>query len=318
MQPGGRFTIGTGLGDAERFGIEGNFLFLGNTTRTQTVTSNGKQNQFLTTPYTALDSVAFPAPGTPYANFLSGPTSFNGDLANFGAAALTTQMQFYGAEVNGLWNAGEWNGVSLHLLGGYRFLSVNENLYLATVQVDNNNFTGQFIDTLDKFRTQNYFNGGQIGIRGEWRSGNLYCASAVKLAMGDTHEVLEISGSTVTNTGAHYVQIPRTTVPFGTFAQPSNIGHYSRNTFALLPELSLRVGLQLAPSVRYYVGYNFIYLSNLLRPGNQIDGTINPLQTAGFNGGLPASNNGGGHPAPLLQSSDFWAQGVTLGAEIGW
>ncbi|MBS0260456.1 MAG: BBP7 family outer membrane beta-barrel protein [Planctomycetes bacterium] len=318
MQPGGRFNVGLGLGDEDRYGVEMNFLFLGNTTREQTVTSNGSQDQFLTTPYNAVDSIVFPAPGTPYANFLAGPASFNGSLSNAGAATLTTQMQFYGGELNGLWNLTGGNGFAWHLLGGYRLLSVNERLYLETTQLDNNNFTGQFINTLDKFKTQNYFNGGQLGIRGDWRSGNWYIGGTFKLALGSTHEVVTVSGSTTTNTGAHYVQIPVTTVPFGTYAQPTNIGTNSRDQFALLPEFTLRVGMQLAPSIRYFVGYNFLYLSNLVRPGNQIDGTINPLQTAGFNGGLPASPNGGGRPAPLFVSSDFWAQGLTFGAEIGW
>lgn len=321
MQPGGRFTVGCGLGDEARYGIEAGFLFLGNSTMSKTVASDGTRHQFLTNPYTALDSVAFPPPGTPYANFLSGPASFSGPLLNFGSATLTNQIQFYGAELNGLWNVGE--GQSWHLLGGYRFLSVDETLSLATAQVDNNNFAGQFIDTRDKFRTQNYFNGGQLGIRGDWRQGNWYFGSAVKLALGSTHEVVDISGSTTTNTGTTstggtYVRIPVTTVPYGTYAQPTNIGHFHRDRFAVLPELSLRLGVQLAPSIRYYVGYNFLYLSNVIRSGNQIDGTINPLQTVGFNGGLPTSPNGGGHPAPQLGSTDFWAQGVTLGAEIGW
>jgi hypothetical protein len=197
-------------------------------------------------------------------------------------------------------------------------LSVNERLYLETSQVDDNNFAGQFIDTLDRFQTQNYFNGGQLGIRGDWRGGNWYCGGTVKLAIGDTREAVTVSGSTTTNTGAHFVQVPVTTVPYGTYAQPTNIGHFSRNRFALLPELSLRMGIQLAPSLRYFVGYNFLYLSNLVRSGNQIDGTINPLQTVGFNGGLPTTPNGGGHPAPQLQSTDFWVQGLKFGAKIGW
>jgi hypothetical protein len=318
MQFGGRFTMGTGLDDNGRFGVETGFLFLPTRMSSTSVASNGHLNQFLTNPYTALDSVAFPPPGTPYANFLSGPNSFNGPLGHFGAAKLVNKLQIYGAELNGVWNAWDGNGQSWQLLGGYRFFNVGEQLSLATTQVDNNNFTGQFIDTLDQFKTQNFFNGGQLGVRWDRRWGNWYLGSIIKVAAGSTHEEVTINGSTTTNTGAAFTHIPVTTVPYGTYAQPTNIGHYTRDQFAWLPDVSLKLGFQPAPAVRYYVGYNFLYLSNLARPGSQIDGTINPLQTVGFNGGLPTSPNGGGRPAPRIESTDFWAQGVTIGAEFGW
>jgi Putative beta barrel porin-7 (BBP7) len=318
MQMGGRFSLGHGLDEAEQFGVDATFLFFANRSTAATVTSNNLQSQFLTNPYTALDNVVFPAPGTPYANFLSSPASFSGPLATYGTATQTAMIQMYGAELNGLWNMWEGGGQSWHLIGGYRFLNVDEQMNLNTLQVDNNNFAGQFIATTDQFKTRNYFNGGQVGVRYDWRQGNWYFGTTAKIAAGSTYEVVAVNGSTFTNTGAGYTHIPLTTVPYGTYAQPSNIGHANSSQFAWLPEVSFKLGMQLSPSVRYYLGYNFLYLSNLVRPGNQIDGTINPLQTVGFNGGLPTSSNGGGHPAPKMVSSDFWAQGVMIGAEFGW
>lgn len=56
----------------------------------------------------------------------------------------------------------------------------------------------------------------------------------------------------------------------------------------------------------------------VVRPGNQISGNINPTELVNFTG-LPRGPLLG-EPRPLqqFQTSDFWAQGLSLGAEIVW
>jgi hypothetical protein len=81
----------------------------------------------------------------------------------------------------------------------------------------------------------------------------------------------------------------------------------------VIPETRLQFGYDVTSRVRARVGYNFLYVSDVLRPGNQIDRVVNVNQNGLVGTGTvqtPAV------PAPLLQHSDFWAQGVTFGLEF--
>jgi hypothetical protein len=64
------------------------------------------------------------------------------------------------------------------------------------------------------------------------------------------------------------------------------------------------------------VGYTFLYLSRVARPGDQIDPALNPNRVPIDNGfGTP-----GGPDRPTLdfKSTGFWAQGVNIGVELGF
>lgn len=310
-QLGGRFTLGRWLDDQARSGIEANFLFLDKSTVSQSAVTDG--SQWLTSPFT--DNVILPAFPDSLPLIIPGVAS--------GSAVFSSIRQVYGAELNGVWFLREGNGLSWHLLGGYRFLNVNEELSLETTfRFSDPALDGRFSNTIDQFQTRNYFNGGQLGIRGEWVRGNWFFGSTIKVALGSTHEVVDIRGATTTDSGPGFNStIPVTTVPGGIYAQPTNIGQSSRDVFAVLPEVTLRVGAQVTARVRMFVGYNFLYLSSVARPGNQIDGTINVSQMASAFGEPPPGlgfGSGLRNPAPRFQSSDFWAQGLTFGAEIAW
>ncbi len=84
-------------------------------------------------------------------------------------------------------------------------------------------------------------------------------------------------------------------------------------TFA--PELGLNIGYQITQHLRAFAGYDFLYLSNVLRPGDQIDRGINFSQTvqSAIAGNTTAS---GTRPALPFTESDFWAQGINLGLEF--
>jgi hypothetical protein len=99
----------------------------------------------------------------------------------------------------------------------------------------------------------------------------------------------------------------------GVFALPTNIGRTSHNVFAVVPEGIFKIGIKMGDSGRFFVGYNFIYLSDAVRPGDQVDRSINPTQVAALN---PAGVLSGiDRPRPLFNRSDFWAQGLMIGLE---
>ena len=54
-------------------------------------------------------------------------------------------------------------------------------------------------------------------------------------------------------------------------------------------------------------GYNFMYWSNVVRPGDQIDRNINPNLAPVFGG--TAGGVGAAAPARLNRETDFWAHG---------
>jgi hypothetical protein len=87
----------------------------------------------------------------------------------------------------------------------------------------------------------------------------------------------------------------------GNFAS-QQIGRYAADRFALAPEAQLNVGYQFLPGLRGQVGYNFLYLTSVARPGNQIDNTFDGLT----------------HPAVPLIGSTYRAQGLTLGLQLSY
>jgi hypothetical protein len=155
-----------------------------------------------------------------------------------------------------------------------------------------------------------------------------------ELALGDMHETVSIFGvtsisTTASNTpttpfvtaggfpanigtGAPAVNTTTNTVTAGgMFAQATNGGRYSRDFFAIVPEVTLKVGYDVTQHLRASVGYNFLYMNQVARPGALIDRSINPALL-----GLPSSNAGVARPLFVFNESDFWAQGVNLSMEI--
>jgi hypothetical protein len=186
---------------------------------------------------------------------------------------------------------------------GYRYLQLDESVSVSE------NITGiapvGAFQINDRFRTMNQFNGFDMGIMYERCRGPWSIDLLAKLALGNTRQRVDISGSTVIdgvrqNGG-------------GLLAQQSNIGSYSRDRFTILPELGGRVGYQLTHNLKLKLGYTLIFWSNVVRPGDQIDLGVNPNQLPPAVGnGLPA------RPEFIFRDSDYWVQGITFGGEFEW
>src|SRR5205823_5151213 len=127
-------------------------------------------------------------------------------------------------------------------------LSISENL---TAREGAAIPAGTTIQIRDHFRARNNFHGGVVGLTGERRFDRLYVDGWASVALGVSHQVLTVDGSTVVTgpTGAVLASGPG-----GLLAQPSNIGVYERNRFAVVPEAGVRVGYQVTPRLRTYVG----------------------------------------------------------------
>lgn len=92
------------------------------------------------------------------------------------------------------------------------------------------------------------------------------------------------------------------------------MGQQTRNTFAVVPEVQLQAGYRLQNGVRFFVGYDFLYVSNVLRPGDQIDTTLNLTSNPALAPGTTLT--GAARPSATFNSSSLWAQGVNIGASF--
>ena len=69
-------------------------------------------------------------------------------------------------------------------------------------------------------------------------------------------------------------------------------------------------------AIRALVGYDFLYWSSAMRPGEQIDRTVDLSFVPNAPAGLTAT--GQNRPMPPLKSTGYWAQGLHLGLELVW
>ncbi len=305
---GGRFTLGGWLDGAGTRGLEGSYFFLSNRSNTLAVSAPGTPgSQALRIPF--FD----PTIGAENSTGLANPTATPA-FAGTGILSVTTRMQ--GAELNGVFAAARRPSWQLQLLGGFRFVNLDEGLTFGTSSPSVPPFTPDVFVTQDHFFTRNDFYGGQIGARALLQRGRWQANIGGKVALGDVHQRVHITGNLATNdfNGFGPVQV----FPGGYLALPTNIGTFSQDRFAVLPEANVGFGFQLCRGVSFTAGYTFFYLSNVMRPGDQIDRVINPTQGPGFTGVVPSVLAGPARPMFLGDTTDFFAHGINLGLAFSY
>ena len=100
----------------------------------------------------------------------------------------------------------------------------------------------------------------------------------------------------------------------GLYANGSNIGRYRNDEFAYVQEINASLAYAWTSWLSTSIGYNFLYVSDLARPGNQFTPVVNPAiiptsPTFGFGG--PAAV-----PNVLFTQSDYWLQGINFGIKM--
>jgi hypothetical protein len=333
---GARIGAGWWFTDNHLWGIEADGFYVG-TDNTFSVFSNGTPAlgrpifdqsplAFIRDPATGfviLPAVPNPRFGQQNAQLVAfAPTAIQGGLA--GGVDVARRTDFWGVDVNLRRNLlyGAQGGF-LDAYFGFKMLGLDESLSITesllavgntigvlpsgatTVLVPN----GSTIVVNDRFATSNRFYGGQAGFKGEWRFGAWSIDGNAGIAIGSTQQTVTISGATVTS-----VPGMGTTGGLGGLLalNGTNIGHYSRDRFGVVPELGLNLGYQFTPVIRGFVGYNFIYWSDVVRPGQQIDLNVNRT----FQPGSAIPRTGAPVPGFPFTSTDFWAQGLTVGLEF--
>lgn len=291
---GFRMTVGGWFDGGHSLGLEGGFFVLGQQDANYLVTDRSGTGALV---------INMPISGSPFNTQVSSPG------VSTGSVIVDSTSNLGGFDINLKYNLYRGNGLSLNLLGGYRFveldeslcITANSNTFTTTTFTDNAGNTlvsappGSSIQTFDQFKGNNSFNGGQLGADFQYLWDRWIFGGFFKCAVGDMHEVVTINGYTIVS------PLNGNPVTFngGNYAT-FQVGRYSTDRFAIIPEGQVSVGYAFTPCVSGHLGYNLLYLSNVVRPGNQIDNTYDGLT----------------HPGVPMASSSYWTQGVTMSVQL--
>ncbi len=233
-----------------------------------------------------------------------------------GTVGVNMQSQMWGLEGNVRQKLCCGPSYWVDMLYGYRHLDLSEGIDISESLVQLNPAGNLGINILDQFHTRNVFNGPQIGIQGEYHFWNrFFIGQTVKVAVGNMNQQVNINGSIA------YTPLPNgttTTFNSGILAAGTNIGTRQSNRFAVIPEMNFKLGYEINDHWRVWAGYDFLFISNVVRPGDQIDRRINPSQIP-----LPPPAGaqplvGVAQPAVLFRTTTFYAQGVSFGLQYRW
>lgn len=303
LHTGARFGGTYWLDDSTRWGLDGSLFFLARRGFSETHHSSG--NPVLARPFVNANQ------GVPFVELVAAPGLASGSMA------VTGDTQVWGADINlrrHLWGGCDWR---LDGLVGYRYLNLGESLTIneSVVRLPTAPPTFGNPDVLggtvyDGFRTENHFHGVNLGLAGEVRRGRWFAEARVAVALGTVFQSVTADGSQLANTTAGVVNSTG-----GLLAIPGNIGTYSQRKFGVVPEAGLKLGYHITDRWRVNVGYNFLYLNSVLRPGDQIDTSLDITRIPNFPqpGQVPALASP--RPAPQLRDAGVFVQGISFGVQ---
>ncbi|HYV34083.1 MAG TPA: BBP7 family outer membrane beta-barrel protein [Gemmataceae bacterium] len=286
-------------------GLEAGFLTLGQNSQKVSAFSDPNGSPVIARPFiNALDSSE-----SAYIDSYPGMAS--------GGVTVRFSTEFDSWELNMAVNMLHYRNFSWDLQGGFRAVDLVEDLQIRDVlePLTPGAFTFRggpadppnLITDFDHIRTTNHFYGGQIGSRMQWEWCRWNLGMTAKVALGVTQEAITVDGSSSLLSPGN----PAFTTPGGIFALSSNMGRVHRNIFTVVPEAGFNLGYQFTPHIGMQFGYTFLYWSNVVRPGSQVDRTVNPTL-------VPTDQSYGNFTGPARpgltpQSTDYWTQGINVG-----
>jgi hypothetical protein len=196
----------------------------------------------------------------------------------------------------------------LDVISGYQFMRMDDDLRVDSTSdiIDPSSLIfGARINIFDRFRATNEFHGAMVGLQGMMGRGNWSLTALGKLGIGNNHQQVIIDGGR----NVSFPPGPATATAGGLFAQPSNIGIHVRDRICYIPEMTLNLAYHIRPTVSVHVGYNLIWMSNVVVSGDHIDRRVNTSQ-------VPGPVVGPNLPAFQFNSTEYWVQGINLG--VNW
>jgi len=296
-RPGGRLNVGHWFDDGHCLGLGGSLVLLGDSTVGMSL--NSSELRFFARPfYDASNNDTSTAQAI--SSNLSNPTTL-------GRLDLQTGSEFLAADVYVrclLWRT---RGVRLDLLGGYQFARIAENLVINTfTQTQPDNLPSLAVQ--DVFATQNEYNAGHVGLLGDYRRGQWGLELLARFGFGNMRQTVSINGSTTTvdaNGGT-------STRASGLLAQLTNSGVYTQDTFSFMNDAGVKLAYYPTERLKLTVGYSLMYWSSVVRPGQEIDLSVDSrLFTGNVTGGATPT-----HPAFAFDPTHFVVHGLTAGLEL--
>jgi hypothetical protein len=200
---------------------------------------------------------------------------------------------------------------------GYRYFELSEKLHATsrgTVLPGNILPYGGVLvganttlEVRDEFTVMNKFHGGQVGFQSQFTSGRWFVGITGKVGFGLTNQRVDVMGST---SATNPIAGTASTTQGGLFANASNIGTYRQDNFGILTDANATFGYNFTSWLTGTVGYNFLHLSSVARPGNLYNGRVDPTLvplSAAYGTGSSTTN-----PFSYKQD-DFFVHGLNFG-----
>lgn len=257
-----------------------------------------------------------PVTGREGSVLISAPGAYDGSIR------IRSHSRFSGAEANLRRGFAGGFTAPILLLAGFRYVNLDEDLtvFQQTKELDNGQATfagapvpkNAVINLFDSFSATNRFYGGQLGVAGNWQFGSFILGAAGKAAIGGTVADLNVAG--VSRLDRSNLNLSSDVELGGVLAQPTNIHSVERTRFSFVGEVNVSLSYLICSCCRVSVGYDLLYWSDVVRPGNLVDRHINSDALVVS----PSYGGGGAQGRPERRSSwsDFWAQGFNLGLEV--
>lgn len=285
-RPGGRVTIGAWLDAAGCQSVSGRFYALGQQTTLFTTSSDGSPT--LARPF--FDDLT----SSQASRLLAYP-----GFSTSGQVSVQTESDVLGGDFLYRWMCTQYGSSRLDLMTGYQFGHIDEQVTISDITeavniplID----PGTTIAITDHFDTSNEFHGGLIGLAWEHQGVCWRLEFLAKVAFGNVRQKVGISGQTTVVTPP-----PGSTVSVqnqGLLAQGANLGSFTRDKFAVSPELAVTLAYQLNDHFELHAGYSYIYWSSIAQAADQIDPSLV----------VPASSF-------AIQDSGYWLHGINVGGQ---
>jgi hypothetical protein len=307
MRSGGRITAGYWWEPSQQRGIEAGWFGLTNATESTRLATEGG-SPWLARPYRdATDglqaAVVVPPPGT-----------IPDDVSLLEQTIVARQTAaFSGVDVLYRHAIASERFHRRYLVGGWRFFMLEDKLTVSQEAVISTGSPGglptETLSASDSFRSLSLFNGAEFGLVERWWRGRTSLEVVGRVALGGSTISTTIDGGTVVSETTGEGTVVTDSFDGGLLALPTNIGYDKQSLFAAAGEFGIAADYALWSQCRLSLGYTLIWLTTVGRAADQVDSTINPSQLGG------GSLDGPADPSFRLRTSDFWAQGVTIGLE---
>lgn len=245
-------------------------------------------------------------------------TSFPG--VSTGAVEIHTETEYWGGEANFLTQQlvtdDDMPGWVADFHAGVKYMVLEEKLDISNRQTGAGVLFGNTVfgpaSTIvrDHFQTTNNFAGGQVGARVNMQLWHFLLEMRSNVAVGMNYEIVNIYG----RSELHTIGQPIMLLPGGIQAVASNGGRFRRNALVVIPETSVNLELPIHNFLRLWVGYDFTYWSQVVRPGSQVTRSLDTrlMPTSPTFDPTFTTTPGGTH----FVTSDFWSHGINVGVAL--